>query len=356
LLELGRRTDSNLAEMGAVFTFRSVGYLIGAIGGGVLFDKETNPARLITAATISVALGVLFVPMQSSVVALGVVVSLQGLGMGVLDTGGNVLLIKIWGQAVGPRMQLMHCLFGVGAFVSPLIAGSYIGEWSANSTRMTHRINSSVNWNNNINAGTDGTAWNGTNTEAGTHAANDTNLLPGSGGGGGGVEWAFYIAAAMLVPFIGLWVHLACSVPACGEFAPFTLPAESTSIAAHHANYRNHVVLCGMLFLGVYVGCEVAYGGLVATFAIGSLGQCSFILLTSAVFKMLDMVGCHRCNRKAIGCWPHSGGVTPTMMTSHHRGNRNAIGCWHVPFRLVGTARNTATPQGFPPLMQQAAF
>lgn len=48
---------------------------------------------------------------------LGMVVVLQGLSMGFLDTGGNVLLLRIWGEHCGPWMQTLHFSFGLGAFV-----------------------------------------------------------------------------------------------------------------------------------------------------------------------------------------------------------------------------------------------
>lgn len=44
---------------------------------------------------------------------------LQGLAMGVLDTGGNVSLMRLHGKEVAPYMQTMHFLFGLGAFASP---------------------------------------------------------------------------------------------------------------------------------------------------------------------------------------------------------------------------------------------
>ena len=41
--------------------------------------------------------------------------------MGVLDTGGNVLLLWLWGSQVEPYMQAMHFFFGAGAFIAPLL-------------------------------------------------------------------------------------------------------------------------------------------------------------------------------------------------------------------------------------------
>ena len=44
-----------------------------------------------------------------------------GLGMGVLDTSGNVLLIYLYGVGVEPYMQSLHFAFALGGFLSPLL-------------------------------------------------------------------------------------------------------------------------------------------------------------------------------------------------------------------------------------------
>jgi hypothetical protein len=60
-----------------------------------------------------------------------------GLSMGFLDTGGNVSIIWLHGESVGPYMQVqlqvkvitahefqsLHLAFGIGAFFSPMIVG-----------------------------------------------------------------------------------------------------------------------------------------------------------------------------------------------------------------------------------------
>lgn len=48
--------------------------------------------------------------------------------MGVVDTGGNVLLLSMWGESVGPIMQGLHAAFGVGAFLGPLLAKPFLGR------------------------------------------------------------------------------------------------------------------------------------------------------------------------------------------------------------------------------------
>ena len=39
---------------------------------------------------------------------------------------GNMQLIKIWGDDHGPWMQALHCVFGVGALLGPLVATPFL--------------------------------------------------------------------------------------------------------------------------------------------------------------------------------------------------------------------------------------
>lgn len=43
----------------------------------------------------------------------------QGFAMGFGDTGGNVGMIRLHKEHVGPYLQALHFSFGVGAFISP---------------------------------------------------------------------------------------------------------------------------------------------------------------------------------------------------------------------------------------------
>jgi hypothetical protein len=111
------QTNSDLAAMGSVFAYRSFGYLAGAIGGGMLFDWATNPAMLIAMATASVAVGVFLVPFQTSVVALGVTVSFQGLGMDILVRAAHAVL------------QSRNVRTWVGTWVAVLFAQAHVCTW-----------------------------------------------------------------------------------------------------------------------------------------------------------------------------------------------------------------------------------
>jgi FHS family Na+ dependent glucose MFS transporter 1 len=119
LLNLSLQTETTLTRVGYCFAARSLGYLVFSMTGP-LYDRM-NGHLLIGAALIVAGLGSILIPLVTSVVLLGLVVSLQGAAMGQLDVGANVLLIYLWHAEVGPWMQTLHASFAVGAFLAPMM-------------------------------------------------------------------------------------------------------------------------------------------------------------------------------------------------------------------------------------------
>jgi hypothetical protein len=100
--------------MGYIFTARAMGYLTGALISGRMFDSKAIPAHYALAvALLATGVGNAIVPMTSNIIVVAAV-STAGIGMGFLDTGGNVLLIRLHGSNVGPYMQAMHFSFALG--------------------------------------------------------------------------------------------------------------------------------------------------------------------------------------------------------------------------------------------------
>ena len=60
--------------------------------------------------------------------ALEILQSCTKSSMYCLLPGGNVMCIHTWGRDSGPYMQALHFSFGLGAFVSPLIAEPFLGH------------------------------------------------------------------------------------------------------------------------------------------------------------------------------------------------------------------------------------
>ncbi|XP_071099923.1 sodium-dependent glucose transporter 1A-like [Haliotis cracherodii] len=125
LLDLGARVNTDTEHMSLIFTARSLGYLIGSVIGGFLFDHFDQQILLFYSLFLT-AIATTVAPWCVSLSALAIMISFQGISMGVLDTGGNVFCIKIWGKKSGPYMQVVHFAFGMGAFVAPLLARPFL--------------------------------------------------------------------------------------------------------------------------------------------------------------------------------------------------------------------------------------
>eukprot|EP01125_Pyxidicula_operculata_P009384 TRINITY_DN308_c0_g1_i5.p1 TRINITY_DN308_c0_g1~~TRINITY_DN308_c0_g1_i5.p1 ORF type:complete len:380 (+),score=70.66 TRINITY_DN308_c0_g1_i5:1681-2820(+) len=73
------------------------------------------------------------IPFLYNIWALGAVVILQGVSMGLLDTDGNVSILWLFFQKnVEPYMQALHLAFALGAFISPLIIGVVMDNFREN--------------------------------------------------------------------------------------------------------------------------------------------------------------------------------------------------------------------------------
>lgn len=106
----------------------------------MLFDR-LNQHCLFSITLFITAIATAAAPWCHRFVFLVAIVAFQGISMGFLDTGtihkfviickiwfegGNVLCLQVWGRNNGPAMQAMHFAFGLGAFISPLLAEPFL--------------------------------------------------------------------------------------------------------------------------------------------------------------------------------------------------------------------------------------
>lgn len=108
------------AQLGIAFTARGLGYLLGSLGSGRLYDRR--PAHpLIAGALVLLALGTIAVPfMPTRAALLGLMLGI-GAAQGLLDVGNNTMLVRVHGERVAPFMNALHCCYGVGALLAPLV-------------------------------------------------------------------------------------------------------------------------------------------------------------------------------------------------------------------------------------------
>lgn len=117
---LAAQTNIGLSAISYVFTFRSLGYVLGSVRGGQVFDQRPgNPVM----ATMLVAMALLMavVPLASDLWLLLALMLVLGAAEAALDVGANTLLLRVHGSTVGPFMNAMHSFFGIGALVAPIV-------------------------------------------------------------------------------------------------------------------------------------------------------------------------------------------------------------------------------------------
>jgi fucose permease len=117
---LAELTRVPLALVSLLFAFRSLGYMIGSLLGGYLYDRKPGHHILLTALLL-MSLSYFIIPLTPLLVLLIGMMFLVGVSEGTLDVGSNTLLVWVHRQRVGPYMNALHFFFGIGAFIGPVI-------------------------------------------------------------------------------------------------------------------------------------------------------------------------------------------------------------------------------------------
>ena len=120
LTELREKSGSGIGAIGVLFMGQSLGYVVGPVIGGRLYDR-LDGHRVFAGGLLVLAAGLLAVPHLDTRPTLFVAFVTMGFGASVVDLGGNTLLM--WElKADGHRaMNLLHMFFGIGAVVAPLL-------------------------------------------------------------------------------------------------------------------------------------------------------------------------------------------------------------------------------------------
>jgi FHS family Na+ dependent glucose MFS transporter 1 len=124
---LARNTGTALAQISFVFTAQALGYLMGSVYGGHLFDRLPGH-RLLFGVLLGMSVLAFFVPSISVLWLLVLVFILLGAMQGSLEVGDNTLLVWMYRDGVGPYINALHFFFGVGAVLSPIIIARAIAS------------------------------------------------------------------------------------------------------------------------------------------------------------------------------------------------------------------------------------
>ncbi|XP_077444021.1 sodium-dependent glucose transporter 1 [Stigmatopora argus] len=243
--DLALNVKTDISNISYIFIGRSAGYIGGSLLGGILFDCM-NPNLLLGFSMMITACGMCAIPFcKQALLLTGFMVSI-GISMGILDTGGNVLILNTWGAQAGPHMQALHFSFAAGAFVSPIIAKLLFGH----NTSGRH--------------GLDIVPKNATYSPVAWPIATDEHTL---------MEFikssSDNLKSMSAYIIIGLFVLFTSFPFFILSVRGNTSHDESRSLSTKQPAARHHTALVVLLFFFffAYVGAEVAYGSFIFTFA-----------------------------------------------------------------------------------------
>ena len=117
---LAEQTNTSLASIGIVLVTYGFGYVLGTQIFARGYDRGYGN-RLIGCALLIAASSFALVPFVSMRIVLAIVFLVFGTAVSTSDVGCNTLIVWELKDRVGPRLALMHTMFGVGAILSPLI-------------------------------------------------------------------------------------------------------------------------------------------------------------------------------------------------------------------------------------------
>lgn len=242
--DLATNVNSNISSLSLIFVGRAFGYLSGSVIGGILFDIM-NHFLLLGVSLLATTIGLYLVPFCKTAVLLTVMMSIFGVSIGIMDTGGNVLILAIWGDKGAPHMQALHFSFALGAFLAPLLAKLALGTTVSAENHTRADLNHSV-----INQSSEA------DSESLFGVPDNMNLL-----------WAYCI--------IGTYIFVV-SVCLFALFLNKSSRQEKEKASAQRfrrAKYHNALLCLLFLFFFFYVGAEVTYGSYVFSFATTHAGM-----------------------------------------------------------------------------------
>lgn len=287
LMDLEENTDSTKKAISLIFVCRSAGYLVGSLIGGVLFDRM-NQSFLLSVTLTLTCIATAVAPLCRKLLLLGAMIMFQGLSMGFLDTGGNLMCLQTWESDSGPHMQALHFAFAIGAFLAPMVAKPFLAHPLAAAVMTTvspvENYSSTAAAENGTNRTASRERRDGRSTNETSSSGNSTateSILSVLSDDVSPVKYAyFFVAFVLAVVAFGFFLSICCCRRKSGGAASSrgpggggaeTLRSEYTS-RKERSGFRVRMLALLFVFFFVYVGSEVAYGSFISSFVVKRFG------------------------------------------------------------------------------------
>jgi FHS family Na+ dependent glucose MFS transporter 1 len=286
---LAVQTHSGLGQMGLLFLVGSIGYTLGTMLGGRVFDRVHGHPVLGIAQLVAAAF-IFFIPLAPWFWLLLLILVCKSFAEGFINTGANALLVWTHGERVGPFMNGLHFFFGLGAFLSPFLVAQVVNV-------------------------------------------------------AGGYRWAFWALAAFAA-LVGLHMLGMPGSPRPVK-ARIDQPVQTARDPVPYA-----LVFSAILFLFFYVGAEITFGGWLYTYAVtlrlasaaGAAYLTSAFWLAFTIGRLISIPAATRFTPKQVILAALSGCLSVLLLGMLFSGSSTAI--WMMAIGL-GFCMAPVWPTGF---------
>ncbi|XP_060582130.1 major facilitator superfamily domain-containing protein 4A-like [Ruditapes philippinarum] len=126
LFDLGCQTNSDLKQMNWVFFVQLLMTMIGSISAGYLTGRFVPAHILLCIGMTGLPITMFLIPACRVLAELLINLMVMGWFMGCVDCVANLRMILRFDTNVTPFLQAMHFFYGLGAFISPMIASPFL--------------------------------------------------------------------------------------------------------------------------------------------------------------------------------------------------------------------------------------
>jgi len=117
---LADNTNTSFSQVSSLFIAHAIGYLIGSLQGGKLYDRFSGN-KVLAAMISAMAITTFVVPIFPDLRLLVVCFLILGIVEATIDVGGNTLLIWVHGEKVAPFLNGLYFWVAFGALMSPIM-------------------------------------------------------------------------------------------------------------------------------------------------------------------------------------------------------------------------------------------